>query len=153
MNRAVRVLIVLGLFALIAGCKKQASDADAIRAGINQHLASMKSLNLDAMDMNVKSVSVQGNEAHADVEFTAKGAAPGAGGMQISYTLQKQNGAWVVQDTQMGGGTQHPASGEAPPGNADAPASGSMPNFRDVVPGGDNSKSLPPGHPPVQQNQ
>ena len=152
MNRATRVLIVLGLFALIVGCKKQASDADAVRAGINQHLASMKSLNLDAMDMNVKSVSVKGNEAHADVEFTAKGAPSGSGGMQISYTLQKQNGAWVVQDSQMGGGMQHPAPGDAPPGAADAPPSGSMPNFRDVVPEG-GGKSLPPGHPPVQQNQ
>ena len=150
MNRAIRVLITVGILFLIAGCKKQESDADAVRAGINQHLASMKSLNLDAMDMNVKGVSVQGNEAHADVEFTAKGAAPGSGGMQISYKLQKQNGVWVVQDTQVGGGMQHPGPGEVPPGNADAPPSGSMPNFHDVVPDGGNSKSLPAGHPPVQ---
>jgi hypothetical protein len=153
MRRTSYFLTMLGLLVLFAGCKKQVSDADAIRNGINQHLASLKTLNLDAMDMNITSVSIQGNQAQAQVEFTPKtGGTPGAG-MQVAYSLEKQNGTWVVQTTQPAGGAiQHPGPGENPHANDGAPASsGSMPNFRDLVPGnsGGASNSLPPGHPPI----
>jgi hypothetical protein len=46
-------LTVIGLLVLFAGCKKQESYADAIRSGINQRLASLKTMNLGAMDMNL----------------------------------------------------------------------------------------------------
>src|SRR4029077_5679330 len=52
MKRTACLLAAIGLLVLCAGCKKQESDADAIRSGINQHLASLKTLNLAAMDMN-----------------------------------------------------------------------------------------------------
>jgi hypothetical protein len=145
MKRIASLLSIVGLLVLFGGCKKQESDEDGIRSGINQHLASLKTLNLDAMDMNITNVFIRGNEAQAQVEFKPKtGAAQGAG-MQIAYSLQKQNGLWVVQNTQaLGVSTQHPAPGE----NATSPSSGSMPNFRDLVPDGGNSNSLPPGHPP-----
>ena len=150
MKRSAYFLTVIGLLALFAGCKKQESDADAIRSGINQHLASLKTLNLGAMDMNITSVSIQGNQAQAQVEFKPKTGGPPGAGMQVSYTLQKQNGLWVVQNTQPAGGSiQHPAPGENPPMNSTSSTSGSMPNFRELVPGGANSNALPPGHPPV----
>jgi hypothetical protein len=150
MKRKAYFLAVIGLLALFAGCKKQESDADAIRSGINQHLASLKSLNLGAMDMNVTNVSIQGNQAQVQVEFKPKtGGAPGAG-MQVAYSMEKQNGLWVVQNSQPSGGSiQHPKPGENPPTNEASPSTGSMPNFRDLVPGGGNSKPLPPGHPPL----
>jgi hypothetical protein len=144
------VLTVIGLLSLFAGCKKQESDADAIRSGINQHLSSLKTINLSAMDMNVLNFSIQGNQAQAQVEFKPKTGAPQGAGMQVSYTLQKQNGIWVVQNTQAAGGSiQHPAPGENPQMNSTSPSSGSMPNFRDLVPGGGSPNGLPPGHPPV----
>jgi hypothetical protein len=150
MKRSAYFLMVIGLLVLFAGCKKQESDADAIRSGINQHLASLKTLNLGAMDMNVTNVSVQGNQAQAQVEFKPKTGAPQGAGMQVAYSLEKQNGLWVVQNTQPAGGSiQHPAPGENPPMNPGSPSSSSMPNFRDLVPGGGNSTALPPGHPPV----
>ena len=143
-------LTVIGFLVLFAGCKRQQSDADAIRSGINQHLASLKTLNLGAMDMNITNVSVQGNQAQAQVEFKPKTGAPQGAGMQVAYSLQKQNGLWVVQNTQPAGGSiQHPAPGENPHMNGTSPSSGSMPNFRDLVPGGGSSNALPPGHPPV----
>ncbi|HTC61763.1 MAG TPA: hypothetical protein VK709_02890 [Candidatus Saccharimonadales bacterium] len=147
-------LTMVGLLVLFAGCKKQESDADGVRAGINQHLVSLKTINLGAMDMNVINVSVQGNEAQAQVEFKPKSGGPPGAGMQVSYSLQKQNGQWVVQNTAAAGGSiQHPAPGENPNANSASPSTGSMPNFRDLVPGGagaaGNSATLPPGHPPV----
>ena len=73
--------------------------------------------------------------------------------MQVSYSLQKQNGQWVVQNTQAAGGSiQHPGAGENPHANpGTASSGGSMPNFRDLVPGGSGGSgspnTLPPGHP------
>lgn len=150
MNRTAYFLAALGLLVFFAGCKKQESDADAIRTGINQHLASLKTLNLGAMDMNITNVSIQGNQAQAQVEFKPKTGAPQGALMQVAYSLEKQNGLWVVQNTQpVGGSIQHPAPGENPSMNTSSPSSGSMPNFRDLVTGGGTSNALPPGHPPV----
>jgi hypothetical protein len=152
MKRSIYFLTFLGLVALFAGCKKQESDADAIRSGINAHLTSLKTLNLSAMDMNITNVSVQGNQAQAQVEFKPKSGGPPGAGMQVAYSLQKQNGQWVVQNTQPAGGSiQHPGPGDNPHPNATSPSSGSMPNFRDLVPGGGSGApaALPPGHPPV----
>ena len=150
MKRAASILSVIGLLALFAGCKKQESDTDAIRDGINQHLTSLKTINLGAMNMDITSVSVQGNKAQAQVEFRPKTGGPPGAGMQVAYTLEKQDGVWVVQNTQPFGGTiAHPAPGENPHTNSTSPSSGSMPNFRDLVPGSANSGTLPPGHPPV----
>ena len=151
MKRKIQLLAVVGLLVIFAGCKKQMSDADAIRSGINQHLASLKTLNLGAMDMNITNISVQGNQAQAEVEFKPKTGAPQGAGMQVSYSLAKQNGEWVVQNTQpTGGSIQHPGPGDNPHTNTGAPAAtDSLPNFRDLVPGGGNSGALPPGHPPI----
>jgi hypothetical protein len=151
MKRSAYFLTVLGFLVLFAGCKKQVSDADAIRSGINQHLASLKTINLDAMDMSVTSFTVQGNQAQAQVEFKPKTGAPQGAGMQVAYSLEKQNGLWVVQNAQPSGGSiQHPGPGENPHTSATSPSSsGSMPNFRDLVPGGGSSNALPPGHPPI----
>ena len=150
MKRAACLLTAIGLLVLFAGCKKQESDADAIRSGINQHLASLKTINLSAMDMNITSFSVQGNQAQAQVEFKPKTGAPQGAGMQVAYSLEKQNGLWVVQSTTPAGGSiQHPGPGENPPMNSTSPSSGSLPNFRELVPGGGSSGALPPGHPPI----
>jgi hypothetical protein len=153
MKRSASFLTVIGLLVFFFGCKKQESDAEAIRAGINQHLVSLKTLNLAAMDMNITNVSIQGNEAQAQVEFRPKSGAPQGAGMQVAYSLEKQNGVWVVQNTQPAGGSiQHPGPGENPHPNTGSPSSSSMPNFRELVPGGGGtgSNTLPPGHPPVQ---
>jgi hypothetical protein len=150
MKRSACFFTVIVLLVFFAGCKKQESDADAIRSGINQHLASLKTLNLGAMDMDITNVSIQGNQAQAQVEFKPKTGAPQGAGMEVAYALEKQNGIWVVQNTQPAGGSiQHPAPGESPHMNTTSPAAGSMPNFRDLVPGGGGSSNLPPGHPPI----
>ena len=104
--------LAIGLSAVLlapGGCKKESSDKDAISAGIMQHLNGVGTLNMSAMEMDIRSVSVNGNQAHAEVEFRPKtGGAPGAG-MQVAYNLEKRDGAWVVSKTQpVGGMSQHP---------------------------------------------
>lgn len=151
--------LALGLSAALllgGGCKKQPSDNDAIRAGIMQHLAGVGTLNMNSMDMDIRSVSINGNQAHAEVVFRPKnGGTPAGAGMQVAYNLEKRDGAWVVQKSQPTGGMiQHPDTSKNPHQNSDV-HSGSMPNFSDIVnPSGTPAQdALPPGHPPVGGKQ
>jgi hypothetical protein len=133
------------------GCKTQQSDNDASRAGIMQHLNAVGTLNLSAMEMNIKSASVNGNQAHAEVEFRPKTGAPQGAGMQVAYNLEKRDGAWVVLKTQAAGGMiEHPAPGQNPHQNQDAHAT-QLPNFSEIVTpaGATASGVLPPGHPAI----
>lgn len=146
--------LALGVTAAVCGpsaCTKQVSDKDAIRAGIQQHLTSIGTLNPSAMEMDFRSVSVDGHQAHAEVQFRPKtGGAPGAG-MQVAYNLEKRDGTWVVVNSQTLGGTiQHPDSGKTPPMNPDV-HSGVVPNFNEILnpSGGPGPRPLSPGHPPV----
>lgn len=132
----------------LSACKKQASDNDAIRAGILLHLTSIGTLNMSAMDMDMRSVAVTGNQAHAEVEFRPKNSGPQGGGMQVAYDLEKRGSAWVVLKSQPLGGMQHPATNQNP--GANQPVH-SMPNFKELMdPSGAPAQgALPPGHPPV----
>ncbi len=150
-----RLALALGLAAALfstGACKKQASDSEAVRAGILQHLTAIGTLNMSAMDMDVRSISVNGNQAHAEVEFRPKtGGTPGAG-MQVAYNLEKRAGAWVVLNTQpLGGMIQHPNPGQNPHTNQDVHSGGAIPNFNEILnPAGTPAQgALPPGHPPV----
>jgi hypothetical protein len=150
-----RITLALGLAIALLGlsaCKKQTSDNDAIRAGILLHLTSVGTLNMSAMDMDMRSVAVAGNQAHAEVEFRGKNSGPPGGGMQVVYDLEKRGDAWVVLKSQPLGGMQHPATNQNP--GANQPVH-SMPNFNELL----NPSSapaqgtLPPGHPPVNSPQ
>src|SRR5712692_355500 len=155
MNRFALALVLSAALLLGGGCEKQQSDSDAIRAGIMQHLNGLGTLNMSAMEMDLRSVSINGNQAHAEVVFRPKTGAPPGAGMQVAYNLEKRDGGWVVLKTQPTGGMiQHPDSNKIPHQNQDV-HSGTLPNFSDIVnpaaaaPQG----SLPPGHPPVNAQQ
>jgi hypothetical protein len=129
-------LILMAGIAL-AGCQKQTTAApDAIREGIQQHLASLKTLNLSAMDMKVTTESVGGDTAQAQVEFTPKTGAPPGAAMRVVYSLEKRGDQWVVVKTNsLGGSIDHPAQ-NANPHTQPVPGEvhGSLPNFRDLIP-------------------
>jgi len=152
-----RITLALGLatalFSLWA-CKKQTNDSDAIRAGILQHLTSIGTLNMSAMDMDMRSVAVTGSQAHAEVEFRVKTAgAPAGAGMQVGYDLEKRGDAWVVLKTQpLAGAMQHPNASQN--ANTNLPVH-SMPNFNELLnPSSEPGQAgLPPGHPPVSSSQ
>jgi len=147
-----RFVALLLLAVLFCGCKKGPTDADGIRAGIIQHLASLNSLNLSGMDLEVNSVSVQGTQAHALVTFRPKTGAPSGAGMQVAYLLEKQGSRWsVVKTESVSGVISHPTAGATSPApNGSSGAQGDLPNFRDIIqaPSPNPPGSLPPGHPP-----
>ena len=155
MKRLSTAVLIFAAFCAAGGCKHQASDKDAIRAGILQHLTAVGTLNISAMQMDIRNVSINGNQAHAEVEFRPKtGAAPGTG-MQVAYNLEKRDGSWTVLKTQAAGGAmQHPDPNQNPHQNQ-ALHSGSLPNFNAVLnPAGTPSQgALPPGHPQVASPQ
>jgi hypothetical protein len=152
-----RLALTLGFVAALGvsgGCNKRANDHDAVRAGIMQHLTAVGSLNMGAMDMDIRSVSVNGNQARAEVEFRLKGNASGAG-MQVAYNLEKRDGAWVVLKTQpLGGAIQHPDPNQNPQRNQNL-HSGGLPNFREILNStGTPAQGAPPaGHPAVGSSQ
>jgi hypothetical protein len=145
---ALAVCVVFG-----GGCKQQPSDADAIRAGITQHLTSLNTLNLSAMDMELNDVAIQGRQARAQVTFRPKTGAPSGAGMQVTYQLEKRDSGWIVIKTGAAGGTiEHPATSANPhmqPGSESL--HGNLPNFREMIPSSSPSAAgtLPPGHPPI----
>lgn len=149
-----RLVLALGLAAALLGasaCRKQASDSAAIRSGILQHLNAIGNLNMSAMDMDVRSVSINGNQAHAEVEFRPKAGGVAGAGMQVAYNLEKREGSWVVLKTQPLGGTiQHPDPNQNPHTNPDV-HSGALPKFSDILnPAGSPAPAaLPAGHPGV----
>jgi hypothetical protein len=147
MKRVPLFLVLIGFLITFAGCKNPVSDADAIRAGINAHLSGLKTINLSAMDMTVNNFSIQGDKATAQVEFRPKTGAPQGAGMQVNYSLEKQNGQWIVQKTEPAGGMiQHPAPGDTSNQTMTPGSSTQLPNFNNLV-GGPSGSSLPPGHP------
>jgi hypothetical protein len=139
------------LLILASGCKHRESDADGIRAGITQHLTSLNTLNLSAMDMDVNGITIQGRQARAQVTFRPKTGAPPGAGMQVAYQLEKRDSAWVVVKTEAAGGMiDHPAANANPhvqPGSMH----GNLPNFREMIPSSTapTGGTLPPGHPPI----
>ena len=151
MKRAVLfALLLMALFSFSA-CKKPQNENDAIRVAIMQHLSGLKTLNLDAMEMNLRNVTINGGQAHAEVEFRPKTGAPPGAGMQVSYNLEKRDGAWLVLKSQAAGGMiQHPDPGQNPNATPGVHPGG-LPNFNDILnPGGAPAQgSLPPGHPPI----
>jgi hypothetical protein len=155
--REVKSIVGLVAFAVLpilaGGCKQQQSDADAIRAGIAQHLTSLNTLNLGAMDMDVNDVAVQGRQARAQVTFRPKTGAPPGAGMQVAYRLEKRDATWVVVKTEAAGGIiEHPAPNANPHAQPGLDSiNGNLPNFREMIPSSKPTRggTLPPGHPAI----
>lgn len=132
--------------ALLAGCKKDIQNQDAVRQGVMSYLS--KRSDLLAMDVSVASVSFHENEATAEVHFQAKGNNSPAAGMTMQYVLERKGTQWVVKG-RTGANSSHGASGMPPAG---APSAGpgpldGMPHTG--LPGGAGATTLPPGHPAV----
>ena len=109
------------LAALIVGCSKNeagvgtggsgstdssaatapASDRDAIVAAIQEHLRGNAGIKMSVMEMNVTSVSIQGDQAQANTEFRLK---QGGASMKITYNLERHATNWMVLSNQPDGG-------------------------------------------------
>ena len=138
MKRECLAVILLTAFFAACGCQKQQQQtaADGVREGVRQHLSSLKTLDLSAMNINFTNISVNGDAAQAQVEFSPKTGAPSGAGMRVSYSLEKRDGQWVVvKKNSLGGEIEHPAPGANPhvqPGQG--AIHGNLPNFREILP-------------------
>jgi hypothetical protein len=107
-------------------------DPDAIRFAIQQHLAGNSSLNMAAMDMNLTRISINGDQAQADVEFRLK---QGGTTMQVAYSLMRHAGGWLVTSSHPGVGQfAHPPmdlNHSGAPGASQNPGSLGMPDVHD----------------------
>ena len=128
-----------------------ADPNDAIRTVIQARLAHNGNLNFQSFDTNVKQITINGAHARAQVEFHAK---RGPGAMQLTYALERRDGAWFIVESNPGGGTfAHPALGgsQTPSQNGAIGADSSVFRMLDNLHGRSsaNSQNLPPGHAPA----
>jgi hypothetical protein len=155
------ILLLAVVASLVLGCKKDPrakqlepqSPEGGIRTAIQAHLAHQGTLNLQAFDTYVKQVTIQGDHAQAEVEFRVKG---GPGAMQLTYALDKRDGAWSVVDSDpVGSNFTHPALGpsQSSPTNETAGASHSLADtLKSFGVGAPPAQPLPPGHPPLPRS-
>jgi len=84
-------------------------------------------LNMNAMDVEVTSVTFNGNQAEASVSITPKGT-PG-GGMSVNYHLEQEGSKWIVKGRKDAGGSPHGAGAMPASGGAENPhGGGAMPS-------------------------
>lgn len=139
-------------FVLLAGCKKDMQNQEAVRQGVMSYLA--KRSDLLAMDVSVQSVSFHEDEATAQVHFQAKGSTKPEAGMTMQYALERKDGQWVVK-ARSGSNAAHGAGGLPPngptsQGTSPGPLDG-MPHT--ALPSGAGAPGLPAGHPAVGGSQ
>jgi len=116
------------------------SDADAIRSAIEEHVRNDRSVNMDMMEMSVDSVSVNGDQAHAEAAFRLK---QGGTGMAMTYFLARQANGWTVTRSQPSDGQfVHPPTDGAHSGMAPNAGQPGMPDVTDFM----------KNHPPVSKN-
>jgi hypothetical protein len=162
MNSKSAIALVVSV-AICAGCRQpanstgatdgasaDASPNEAVRMAIQAHIAHNGNLDLKAFDTDVKQVTIDRDHAQAEVEFHVK---KGSGAMQLTYQLEKRNGAWAVVESQpLGSNFSHPALNKA-----QTPATGSTSSDPAIFRALDNfhgsaatpPQNLPPGHPPI----
>jgi len=93
------------------------SEEAAIKTAIEQHLRENSGINMAAMDTSVDSISVQGDQAQANVTFRLK---QGGTTMQMNYFLSRHANGWLVMRSQPGGGQfAHPPMDKTHSGMAD----------------------------------
>ena len=109
---------ILLLLVIAGGCKSQhktaPNDEAAVRASILRHL-SESGVNVDAMTQETKKITINGDQALADVDFRLKNGDQNVG-MSVEYVLQRKNGQWDVVKSQ-------PVGGHTPAGDQSSPDS------------------------------
>lgn len=146
------LIAALAGIVLLAGCKKDIQNKDAVRQGVMSYLS--KRSDLLAMDVTVDSVAFHDDEATAEVHFQAKGNTSPAAGMSMQYVLERKDGQWVVKG-RTGANAAHgesaaPSGAAAGQGSGPGPLDG-MPHSG--LPSGGGAGALPPGHPAIGGSQ
>ena len=128
------VLICLAALCL-AGCSKNIDTPEAVKEGVIKDIS--KKVDVQAMDVNVDSVSFREKEADAKVSFRPKGA-PVSQSITMKYALERQGDEWHIKSRNMQAHEQ-PGQAALPPGHSAS--------------GAGNGGALPAGHPQVDSSQ
>jgi hypothetical protein len=147
--------------AMLAGCGSRGIQNEAaVRQGVIDYLSHVANMKVEAMQVDVTSVSFREDEADATVSIRPKGASGDA--IPMRYTLERQGDKWVVKGKGRAGAGQSP-HGQMPAGMPGAPhgqmpagmpgaGHGKMPpGMPGSAPaaGAPGGSALPPGHPPI----
>ena len=131
MKTAVRAGWVLALGLLWTGCQSGTSINGQVQEAVAEHLTERPGIDASRMMIEVESVSVQGDQAEAEVIFRSRDTPDSR--MNYHYKLRREAGKWKVESGQPSAAqSPHPQSG----GREEGPGSG----------------ALPEGHPPVGGN-
>ena len=157
MNASKRLAILASALLILTAtdaCKKAKADDEAVQAAVRQRLASLGTLNVQAMDLDFTRVTVQDNRATAEVSFRPKASASSGAAMQVTYQLEKKEGVWGVMKTSAAGGAfEHPDPGANPHGpGTPGTVHGDLPNFHDVL-DGSHSPAASSATPPAQTSK
>jgi hypothetical protein len=126
-------------------------DEAAIATAIERHLKENSGINMSAMDMAIDSISIQGDQAQANVTFRLK---QGGTTMQMSYFLARHARDWLVLRNQPGEGQfAHPPMDKTHSRMAEISQQAGSPNLRRFYKGGSTAApSDAPAHDPPPQN-
>lgn len=120
--------------ARVAAQPASGSNADAIRAAVEDHLRNDHGINMSVMDISIDSVSINGDKAQANAAFHLK---QGGTGMTMTYFLERHANGWLVMRNQPAGGQfVHPPMDKVHSGmsgNAAPPPASGMPDVTDFL--------------------
>jgi hypothetical protein len=123
----------------LAGCSKNIDTPEAVKEGVIKDIA--KKVDVQAMDVNVDSVSFREKEADAKVSFKPKGA-DRSQSITMNYSLERQGDEWRIKTRNMQAHEERqpgaPGQAALPPGHPSPGAAGG---------------ALPAGHPSVDNSQ
>ncbi len=118
-------------FLILTACADRLHTKEQVQAAIVDRLQSHSGLDLKQLEVTTTAVSFEKNKAYATVAFHPKGDPSINSGMTMKYTLQEQDGKWVVVN--VGDGQGH-----------------GMPGHGGMQSSGNSGSVLPPGHPPLK---
>ena len=139
-----RIVSASLLIFCLAGCNRGVQSNDAVRQGVLDYLSQKAGMNVAAMEINLTSVKINGNQADATVTFAAKGSTSAQ--MTMQYHLEQKDNKWIVVGRQDSG--QHTAT---PPPGAMPPA-GAMPPGENPHGGGAMAAPGAPGKMPAPED-
>ena len=130
-------LIFIAALCLVA-CSKNIDTPEAVKEGVLKDIA--KKVDIQAMDVNVDSVSFREKEADAKVSFKPKGG-PASQSITMTYSLERQGDEWHIKSRNM---QAHEQQQPSAPGQPAMPPGHPMTGTGSANPG-----SMPAGHPQV----
>jgi len=140
----VRSIWAAALVLCLAACNRGNTNKEAVRQGVIDFVAG-RGLNVQGMNVEVKSVQFNGPRADATVEFTPK-SGPSGSGMAMQYQLEQQGSKWVVTGRKDAAGH---GAGAMPPNSA--PAENPHGSMGAPPPTGGSAMPAPQDLPPVKK--